>query len=271
MASNMSSPSRAAAEQTFGPVTVTLADGVATVLVDDPPVNAMGRDVLSGLEGAAKHLRDDADARAVVLTAAGAKAFFAGADIAEFQALQAEEGAIDRHSAWARSVLDAWAALPQPVIAAVQAPAVGGGMEIALCCDLIVTEPTARFGLPEVKLGLIPGGGGTQRLPRRVGLGLARRMLYLGSVVDAQRALDAGLVDQIAAEGEVLAEAQALAARIAALPRVAIQATKRAVEHDLAAGLERERAAFLAAFASEDFSEGYAAFLEKRAPTFTHR
>lgn len=271
MAPNTTHPSDTTAEQSSGPVTVTVADGVATVLVDHPPVNAMGRDVLGGLEQAAALLRDADDARAVVLTAGGTKAFFAGADISEFQALQAQDGAMARHSAWARSVLDAWAALPQPVIAAVQAHAMGGGLETALLCDLIVTEPTARFGLPEVKLGLIPGGGGTQRLPRRVGVGVAKQMLYLGSSVDAERALEIGLVDRVAAPGEVLAEARELAARIAALPRVAVQATKRAVDEDLAAGLAREREGFLAAFASEDFSEGYAAFLEKRAPRFVHR
>jgi enoyl-CoA hydratase/carnithine racemase len=270
MATNSTTPSETTAQQIFGPVTVTVSDGVATVLVDSPPVNAMGQEVLSGLEQAAGFLRDTQDARVAILTAAGTKAFFAGADIAEFQALQAQEGAIDRHSAWARSVLDSYAVLPQPVIAAVQAHAVGGGLEIALICDLIVTEPTARFGLPEVKLGLIPGGGGTQRLPRRVGLGVARQMLYLGSVVDAQRALEIGLVDRIAAPGEVLAEASDLARKIAALPRVAIQATKRAIGEDLTDGLDRERSCFLEAFGSEDFSEGYQAFLSKRAPRFSH-
>lgn len=257
---------------TFGPVSVAVADdGVATVLVDHPPVNAMGREVLSGLERAAALLHDRADARAVVLTAAGAKAFFAGADIAEFQALQAQEDGMARHSAWARTVLDAFPALPQPVIAAVQAHAVGGGLEVALGCDLIVAEPGVRFGLPEVKLGLIPGGGGTQRLPRRVGLGVARQMLFLGSVIDAERALEIGLVDRIAAPGAVVAEARELAASIAALPRVAVQSIKRAIEADLGEPLARERELFLRAFASEDSTEGYAAFLEKRAPRFTHR
>jgi enoyl-CoA hydratase/carnithine racemase len=255
---------------TFGPVTVSVSDGVATLLVDHPPVNAMGKDVLEGLEQAVNLLRERPDARVVILTAAGEQAFFAGADIAEFQALQVDEGAMERHGVWARSVLDSFPALDQPVIAAVQAHAVGGGLEIALCCDLIVTEPTARFGLPEVKLGLIPGGGGTQRLPRRIGLGRAREMLLFGSMVDAQRALDIGLVDRVAAPGEALAEAQRLAAKLAALPRVAVQAVKRAVDTELTDGLALEREQFLKAFGSDDFSEGYAAFLEKRAPRFKH-
>jgi enoyl-CoA hydratase/carnithine racemase len=270
MASDMTTASETTSAQTFGPVTVTVSGGVATVIADHPPVNAMGKDVLGGLERAVDMLRDRTDARVVVLAAAGDKAYFAGADIAEFQALQAEEGAMERHSVWARSVLDSFPALAQPVIAAVQAHAVGGGLEIALCCDLIVTEPTARFGLPEVKLGLIPGGGGTQRLPRRIGLGRAREMLYFGSVIDAQRALDVGLVDRVAEGGAVLAEAQQLATKLAALPRVAVQAVKRAVDTELADGLARERAQFLRAFGSDDFSEGYAAFLEKRPAHFTH-
>ncbi|HET9966963.1 MAG TPA: enoyl-CoA hydratase/isomerase family protein, partial [Streptosporangiaceae bacterium] len=148
------------AEQ-FGPVGVAIGDGVATVTVDKPPVNAMGRDVLVGLGGAAERLGPAPEVRAVVLAGAGQAAFMAGADIGEFQALRAEPGSMDRHSQLARAVFDAWQALPQPVIAAVQASAVGGGLEIALLCDLIVADPAARFGLPEVKLGLIPGGGGT--------------------------------------------------------------------------------------------------------------
>src|SRR4051794_1631047 len=162
-----------------GPVTVTVADGVATVLVDNPPVNAMGAAVIDGLGAAAARVGPDHGVRVVVLAGAGTKAFLAGADIAEFQALRAEPGAMAAHSTRARAVFDAWQALPQPLIAAVQASAVGGGLEIALVCDLIVADPAARFGLPEVKLGLMPGAGGAARPPAPVGVGPARERLPL--------------------------------------------------------------------------------------------
>lgn len=256
--------------QAFGPVSIALSDGVATVLVDHPPVNAMGREVLGGLEQAAAALRDDQDVRVVVLTGGGTKAFFAGADISEFESHASKDGGMEANARWARSVLDAWAALPQPVIAAVQAHAMGGGLEVALLCDLIVVDPTVKLGLPEVKLGLIPGGGGTQRLPRRIGAGPAKMMMFLGTAVDAQRALEIGLVDQVSAEGNVLEEAQELAARIAAMPRVAVQAIKKAVDRDLSADLDHEQEQFKVAFSSNDFKEGFTAFLEKRPPRYTH-
>ncbi len=256
----------------FGPVSVTVADGVATVLVDSPPVNAMGAAVIDGLGRAAARVGPDHEVRVVVLAGAGTAAFMAGADIGEFEALRAEPGAMDGHSLRARAVFDAWQALPQPVIAAVQASAVGGGLEIALICDLIVADPAARFGLPEVKLGLIPGGGGTQRLPARIGAAAAKELLFLGSLVDAQRALALGLVNRVTEPGGAHAGAQELAARIAALPRVAVTSVKRAVDGaELGPALDRERQIFLETFASKDFEEGFAAFLEKRKPNFTHR
>ena len=256
----------------FGPVGVAIGAGVATVTVDKPPVNAMGRDVLAGLGDAAGRVGPAPEVRAVVLTGTGPAAFMAGADISEFQALRAEPGAMDQHSQLARAVFDAWQALPQPVIAAVQASAVGGGLEIALLCDLIVADPAARFGLPEVKLGLIPGGGGTQRLPARIGIAAAKELLFTGSLIDAARAQALGLVNQVSEPGGALAAAQAMAGRIAALPRVAVTSAKRAVNGAVpAAALDREREIFLEAFASEDFTEGFAAFLDKRKPVFTHR
>ncbi|WP_447643401.1 enoyl-CoA hydratase/isomerase family protein [Nocardioides zeae] len=259
----------------YGPVAVEVVDGVATVTVDSPPVNAMGTAVLGGLGDAAAALAGDEGVRAVVLTGTGAKAFMAGADIEEFESVLAAPGGMAAHAAWAGGVLAAWADLPQPLIAAVQASAVGGGLEIALAADLVVADPSARFGLPEVKLGLIPGGGGTQRLPRRVGTARALRMMLLGTVVRADEALATGLVDEVTEPGEALAVAQALATRIAAMPRVAVQALKRCVDPDLAADLgaavAEERRIFLEVAASADFAEGIAAFTEKRAPVFSHR
>jgi len=255
---------------TFGPVRLVVAEGVATVLVDSPPVNAMGEAVLQGLEDAARWVAGSLEVRVVVLTGGGTKAFMAGADIAEFEALRARPDGMREHSAWAGGVLAAWSLLPQPVIAAVQASAVGGGLEIAMSADLILTEPTAKFGLPEVKLGLIPGGGGTQRLPRRVGRPLALKMMLLGSVISAAAAVEVGLVDEVTEPGRVVAEAQVLAARIAAMPRVAVQALKRATSPGLAEALLAERQIFLEVAGADDFREGLEAFIQKRPPVFTH-
>jgi enoyl-CoA hydratase/carnithine racemase len=244
---------------------------VAVVTVDNPPVNAIGDPTLEGLEAAGEELRADASVRAVVLTGAGDKAFLAGADLEEFgRMLETGEG-IDRHTAATRRVLGLWESLPQPVVAAVQAHALGGGLEVALVCDLIVADPTARFGVPEVRLGLIPGAGGTQRLPLRIGLGRAKELLLLGGSVDAAEAARLGLVNRVSAPGAALAEARELAERLAALPAVAVRAAKRATAASLEAGLDREHELFLEAFRSEDAREGVAAFVEKRPPAFRHR
>jgi enoyl-CoA hydratase/carnithine racemase len=257
--------------ENHGPVSVTIEDGVAVVLVDSPPVNAMGQAVLAGLGDVAVRLHKDEAVRAVVLTGAGTKAFMAGADIAEFENIRAEADGMEKHSAWAGGVLAAWANLPQPVIAAVQASAVGGGLEIALTADIILSEPTAKFGLPEVKLGLIPGGGGTQRLPRRISAQVAKELMFLGTVISATRAEQLGLVNQVSEHGAVIDDARAMAARIAGHPRVAVQALKRATHEDLYTALVAERELFLEVAKSEDFREGFSAFVEKRAPQFSHR
>ena len=252
-------------------VRVEVTDGVAVVTVDNPPVNALGDEVLEALGDAAAELAAASDVRAVVLAGTGDKAFMAGADLAEFQALLAGEGSIEAHVALSRRALDTLQALPQPLVAAVQASAVGGGLEVALVCDLIVADPAARLGLPEVRLGLMPGAGGTQRLPRRIGAGPAAELLLLGRLIDAEEGHRIGLVNRVSAPGAALAEALELAGRLAALPGRAVASIKQVLGPDLAPALDRERAAFLELFGTADAREGVAAFVEKRPPSFTHR
>ena len=259
-----------------GPTRVEIEDGVAVTTVDNPPVNALTNETVDALTAVAERLRDNPDVRTVVLTGAGDKAFVAGADLEEFsQALGCTEW-VEDHTARTRRMLASWETLPMPVVAAVQASAVGGGLEFALVCDLIVADPGARFGLPEVRLGLMPGGGGTQRLPRRIGLGHAKELLMLGGTIDAAEAYRIGLVNRIAARGEALAEARAVAGKLAALPAQSLRAIKFSIDAAatngaLEDGLDRERALFMELFATADAREGVNAFVEKRRPDFEHR
>jgi enoyl-CoA hydratase/carnithine racemase len=255
-------------------VRVTVEDGVGLVVVDNPPVNALSNDVVDALGDAARQLATDDRVRAVVLTGTGEKAFIAGADIDEFsQALGSVEW-IEDHTGRTRRMLDEWERIPQPVVGAVQASAVGGGLEIALVCDLLVADAGARFGLPEVRLGLMPGAGGTQRLPRRVGVGRAKELILLGGTIDAEEALRIGLVNRVAAPGTARTGAEEIAARLAALSSVAVRAIKLSIDAsdgDLALGLDAERELFMQVFASHDASEGVNAFVEKRTAAFAHR
>jgi enoyl-CoA hydratase len=259
-------------------VTVERSDGVATVLVDNPPVNALDDPTLIGLRQAAENLAADPDVRAVVLTGSGGRVFLAGADLRSLAPAlgpDADGGEMEHHVFLTGPAFAAWSELPQPAIAAVGGDALGGGLEFALCCDLIVADPGVRIGLPEVNLGLMPGGGGTQRLARRIGLGRALELVLFGRVLDAGQAHELGIVSRLADEGQTLEEALRLAERLAALPAVAVQSAKRAIragsDQGMAEGLARERGLFLQVAASADAREGATAFLEKRKPSFRHR
>jgi enoyl-CoA hydratase/carnithine racemase len=249
-------------------------DGVAVVIVDNPPVNALRNDVVDALADAAEQLGADDSVRAIVLTGAGEKAFVAGADLAEFSQALGDVDWIEDHTARTRRMLGLWETLPQPVVGAVQASAIGGGLEVALVCDLLVADPASRFGLPEVRLGLMPGAGGTQRLPRRVGAGRAKELLLLGGTIDAEEAHRIGLVNRVTRSGAARETAVELATTLAALSSVAVRAIKSSIDganRDLAHGLDTERVHFMRVFASQDATEGVNAFVEKRTPAFDHR
>ena len=246
---------------------------VALITINRPEKrNALDRQVRCAFLGAMEGANHDANARAIVLTGAGDKAFVAGADIAEFEG----RTPVDQWRAMkAPSIFEAVERSPKPVIAAINGFCLGGGMELALACDIRIASVTAKFGQPEVNLGIIPGGGGTQRLPRVVGLGAALRLILTGELIGADEALRLGLVEEVLEPGQLLERAKAIAETIAARSPVAVaaakEATRAAVSLPLDEGLKLETALFQLCFSSEDKREGVRAFLEKRAATFLGR
>lgn len=244
---------------------------IAVITVNRPKVlNALNRDTMSELRQAALDLRHDGQVRSVIITGAGEKAFVAGADIGEIARLDATEGRAYVSSG--QHVLDLIEHLGKPVVAAVNGFALGGGCELAMACTLRVAAETARFGQPEVKLGLIPGYGGTQRLARLVGKGRALDLLLTGRTIDATEALAMGLVNRVVPAATLLSEAKTLARSITAngplAVRYAIEAVNRGFDATLADGALLEATLFGLALATEDAREGTAAFLEKRQPAF---
>jgi len=244
------------------------SDGaVAVVTINRPAaLNALDLATLGRLAAVIQEIGEGGSVRAAVVTGAGEKSFVAGADIAAMEKMSAVEG-----RAFARFGQEVFAAienLPIPVIAAVQGFALGGGLELALACDFILAGEKARFGQPEINLGIIPGFGGTQRLPRRIGLGRARELIYSGRMIDAQEALRIGLANRVLPNAELPAAARSLAAELAAKAPVAIQEAKAAIntgaDLDLANGCRYESEAFAVCFGTADRAEGMRAFLEKR-------
>jgi enoyl-CoA hydratase len=236
-------------------------------------LNALNGEVLAELEAALAAARSEAAVRALVLSGVGEKAFVAGADIAEFEGLSAEQAQAAARRG--QRLFDAVEGSRIPVIAAVNGFALGGGCELAMCCHLRVASTNARFGQPEVKLGLIPGYGGTQRLPRLVGRGRALELLLSGAMIDAPTALAWGLVNRVVDPAELAATAQQLAEGIVAVSPAAVAGCLEAVaggaDRPLAGALELEAALFGRAVSSEDGREGVAAFLAKRPAKFPGR
>jgi enoyl-CoA hydratase len=247
-------------------------DGVALVVLDRPKVlNALDFALIAALTDALEALDRDPACRAIVLTGAGDRAFAAGADIPELAAQSPTSLTVDDHfHRWERIKR-----IRKPVIAAVRGFALGGGCELAMVCDMIVAGEDAQFGQPEIKLGVMPGAGGTQRLTRAIGKAKAMELILTGRNLGAREAEAHGLVTSVVPPEATVPAALELAARIAAMPPVAVMAAKAAVnraeELSLEAGLEFERRSFFLLFDSEDAAEGMAAFTEKRKPTWKGR
>lgn len=256
------------------PADYRVEDGVAVVVLDNPPLNVLSLAMTSRLDDIFDELREDA-VRVVVITGAGERAFCAGADIKEFVGLAESGTVIDVKLAKENRVYNKIAEFPKPIIAAINGDAFGGGTELALCCDLRIAAEGARFGLPECKLGVIPGAGGTQRLPRLIGTARAKELMYTGDFIDAATAERIGLVNRVVKKSELDTVVRELAAILAARPAVALAAIKEAVDYGIIAGEAAGHARALElserVFASDDMREGVQAFFEKRRPNFKHR
>jgi enoyl-CoA hydratase len=245
----------------------------AILTINRPPMNPLNSLFFEELPAAAGELAADPEIRVLIITGAGEKAFAAGADVHAMNGLdEAAMYAMGRATVRAMQALNG---LSVPVIAAVNGFALGGGLELALACDLRIAGDTARFGLPEINLGIIPGGGGTQRLPRLIGIGPALELMMTGDMINAARAAEIGLVHRVVPGPRLMDEARETAVKLAAKPAFALGLLKSAVyggfNLDLPAALDLEMKTFLTAFAGADRREGFAAFLEKRTPRFSGR
>ena len=244
-------------------VRVEIEDRVATIRLDRPPMNAINSTIQEQLRAAADQVTQDENVRAVIVYG-GEKVFAAGADVKEFAGQ--DHAYLMRDAPRIMSAIDSIARIPKPVIAAVTGFALGGGCELALACDFRVAADNAKLGQPEILLGIIPGMGGTQRLPRLVGPAKAKDLILTGRFVDAQEALEIGLVDAVVPADQVLAAATAMAAKFAKGPALAMAAAKAAIDGgldtDLANGLRLESHLFASVFATADAATGLRSFIE---------
>jgi enoyl-CoA hydratase/carnithine racemase len=244
-------------------VRVEIADSIATIRLDRPKMNAINAQVQMEIAAAAAQVSADNSVRAVILYG-GDRVFAAGADIKEMGPLGFAD--MSSRAATLQSALDDVAAIPKPVVAAITGYALGGGMELALCADFRIMGESAKVGQPEILLGVIPGAGGTQRLPRLIGAPKAKDLVFTGRHVDAVEALALGLADKVVPDADVYEAAREMMARYANGPALALRAAKQAIDRglevDLAAGLEIERVQFAALFATEDQKAGMRSFVE---------
>ena len=254
-------------------VTYIIENEIAVITINNPPMNPLivaVREQLSAIMGELAGKLDEV--KAVILTGAG-KAFVAGADIKSFPELTQEKAKARLQTT--RPLYQQMEDFTRPVICAINGYCLGGGLELAMCCDIRIASSKAQFGQPEINLGIIPGGGGTQRLPRLVGAGIAKELIYTGKFISAERAAAIGLVNAVVEPEKLMDEAKEMAALIASKPVLAVRAAKEAINHGLNMtlheGLEVEASHWSYLCGTEDQKEGAVAFIEKRKPKFVGR
>jgi enoyl-CoA hydratase/carnithine racemase len=256
------------------PILCDIRDGVATVTLNNPPLNLVTLDLTRALGQALDELARDRAVRILVLTGAGDRAFCAGSDLSEFPSMMGAGEVVPKKLSKENETYSKVDDFPKPTIAAVSGLAYGGGLELAVCCDLIVVEEQARLCLPEIKLGVFPGSGGTVRVTRRIGEGRGKEMMFFGDPIDAATALAWGLVNRVVPRGQSLRVAQEMAAVLAQRPNRALQLCKKAVDLSFDTTEDQAVSRSLAlsdqAFSSADCREGVRAFFAKETPRFTH-
>jgi len=250
------------------------ADGIAKVTLNRPEaLNALNSTVYNELYDVFESIENDDEVRVVIITGSGEKAFAAGSDVAEMANM--DPIAAQKFMATIRKASDRIYNLTKPVIAAISGYALGGGCELAMCCDLRIASEKARFGQPEINLGLIPGASGTQRLPRLIGVAKAKEMIYLGDMIDAATALNLGLVNKVVPPESLMDEAMEWAKKLASKSSPVLAMAKMAIntgiDTDINSGLNMEARCDALCFATEDQKEGMKAFLEKRKAEFKNR
>lgn len=253
-----------------GLLSVRKNGGIATVTLENPPMNVLSLQMTEELDKVFLQLEEDRDVITIILTGAGERAFMAGADIKEFPDRNKQENLMDTHQVFNRIEN-----IPKPTIAALNGYTLGAGLELALVCDIRIAEEHAKIGLPEVDLGLLPGAGGTQRLPRVAGLSKAKEMMFTGEPLSAEEAREAGIVSYVVPKGKGKDKALELAEKFATKSLQALSRIKRLANVSdqllLEEGLQLEKRLFDDLFVTKDAKEGVQAFIEKRKPVFTHQ
>jgi enoyl-CoA hydratase len=249
-------------------------DGIGLVVLSRPQaLNALNLEMYTELDSLFDELKEDSKLRVVILTGEGDKAFAAGTDITMMAGLSVSE--VGERAQLVKRAEGKIEGFPLPVIAAINGVALGGGCEVAMSCDMRIATTNAKFGQPEINLGIIPGGGGTQRLVRLIGIGRAKQLIFTGDIIDVQRAYELGLVDEVVSPEELITKAKKLASKMASKSLPILKLAKAAVNYgfnrDLDQDLQFEIDCFNACFETEDQSEGMQAFTERRKPIFKDR